>query len=88
MAKNISGPSGMVQLVRDLLAAQQGFLSTEASFEKMNEAARIVTAAQVAYGQALMRANVVLFGLFLQSPAGSETNIRPSEAAHQPDRAA
>ena len=51
----------------------------------MSEAVRIVSAAQVEYGQALMRANSVLFGGFLQPSASAEREVRPSVAAKTPN---
>jgi hypothetical protein len=87
MAENAPDPFGTVKMSQDLLAAQQKFLPSGKLFTQMSEAIRIVSAAQMEYGQALMRAHSVLFGTFLQ-PAGYGRDIRPSEAVHQPDCAA
>jgi hypothetical protein len=83
MSENISDPFGTLKILRDLSTAQQKFLPAGEFFEHIGEAARIVSAAQVEYGQALMRANSLLFGAFLQPSAAGTTEIRPSVAAKQ-----
>jgi len=85
MSENISDPLGTAQISNDFLAAEKRFLSTGRFFENMSEAVRIVSAAQVEYGQALMRANSVLFGGFLQPSASAEREVRPSVAAKTPN---
>jgi hypothetical protein len=85
MSEHISDPLGTAQMANDFLAAEKRVLSTGKFFENLTAAARIVSAAQMAYGQALMRANALLFGAFLPPSAFSRREVRPSVAAKMPD---
>jgi hypothetical protein len=87
MSENISDPFGTVQISKDLFAAQKKFLPAGQFFEHMSEAARIMSAAQMEYGKAMMRANALVFGDFLKPLAVSANDTRPSVAAKAPDPA-
>ncbi len=81
-------PFGVAKISKDLLAAQQKFLPFGKSFEQFSEVAQIISAAQMAYGKELMRANELLFGGFMRASAQADSDIRPSVSAKRPDRAA
>ncbi len=81
MSENLSDPFGTLQISKDLFEAQNKFLPTGALFGHISEAARIVATAQAQYGQALMRANAMLVGAFLQPSSTAERDVRPSVVA-------
>ncbi|GLR66648.1 hypothetical protein GCM10010909_13280 [Acidocella aquatica] len=82
-----TNPFEAFQIPQNLFAAPQNFMPSGKAFEQLNQMARNLAEAQVAYGQALMRANTVfLSALFAQAaPAEAE---RPSEAARKTDERA
>lgn len=88
MADVNTDPFNVAQISKDLLAAQQKFLPFGKSFEQFSEAAKIISAAQVAYGKEIMRANAVLFGKLFQAPGSADSEIRPSVSAKARDYAA
>jgi membrane-bound lytic murein transglycosylase B len=61
-------PFQIFQISKDLLSAEQKFLPSSKIFEQYAEVMRSVTQAQVAYGQALMRANAALLAALLERP--------------------
>jgi len=83
MADNIPDPSEFFQIPKDLLTAQQKFLPSGRFFEQFAEQMRNITQAQIAYSQALMRANAALLATILERPApqAPAKEERPSVAA-------
>jgi hypothetical protein len=69
------------------LPASRASLPPTQMFEQMSEAARIVTQAQMAFGEAMMRANAAMFAAFLPQGNAPAREIGPSEAARQPEYA-
>jgi hypothetical protein len=88
MSEVNTDPFGMAKISKDFFAAQQKFSPLAKSFEQFSEVAQIISAAQMAYGKELMRANQVLFGGFMNGTALADSEIRPSISAKKPERAA
>ena len=65
MTETTSDPLQFFQISKDLLTAQQKFFPSGKFFERFSEVARNAAQAQIAYGQAIMRANAALLGVFL-----------------------
>ncbi len=61
-------PFALFDLSRELLQAQQKLMPSARIFERFSEAARSVSQAQIAYCQALMRAQATLLGAMLERP--------------------
>jgi len=88
MSDKSTDPFEMFQISRDLLTAQQKFLPSGKAFEQLAEYMRNVTQAQIAYNQALMRAQASLMASLMERPLGAvsgKPEERPSAAAHKPD---
>lgn len=82
-------PFEVLNFSKSLLAAQQKLMPSMQSYERFAEAARLIAQAQIAYGQAMMRANSVLLGAVLPpSEAQAAREERPSIAARQAELAA
>lgn len=69
MAANPSDPFEFFQLSKEMIAAQQRFLPSSKLLEQITETMRNLAQAQIAYGQALMRANAALLGAWMERPA-------------------
>ncbi|HUM07726.1 MAG TPA: hypothetical protein VLT37_02490 [Acidocella sp.] len=83
-----SDPFELFQISRNFLSTQQKFLPSGQIFEQLAEYTRNVTQAQIAYNQALMRAQASLFAAMMERPlaaATGKTEERPSSAAHHRD---
>lgn len=85
--KPSTDPFEVFQISKDWLSAQQKFLPSGRIFEQIAETIRNVTQAQIAYNQALMRANAALLAALMERPLESAASKedRPSQAAHRPD---
>ena len=71
MADRIStDPFDILQISKDWITAQQNFLPSGPVYEKVAQAVRDVAQAQIAYNQALARANAALLATLLQRPVG------------------
>ncbi|OYV39232.1 MAG: hypothetical protein B7Z80_07875 [Rhodospirillales bacterium 20-64-7] len=82
-------PFEVFNFSKSMLAAQQKLMPSMHGYERLAEAARLLTQAQIAYGQAVMRANSVLLGAVLAPvEAQADYQQRPSVAARQPELAA
>ena len=89
MTDKLTDPVEFFQFSKNLMAAQEKFLPSGQVFGRLSEATRIITQAQVAYGQALMRANAAMFGAWLDDQSAPPAKeLRPSVAARRPDIAA
>jgi hypothetical protein len=85
--KSPSDPLELLQISRELLAAQQRFLPSAHIYARMAEAMRSIAQANASYLQELTRANAALLAAFLERP-GSTPEETPSEAAHKAEPAA
>jgi hypothetical protein len=83
-----TNPFEAFQISQNLFAAPQNFMPNGKVFEQLNEVARNVAEAQVAYAQALMRANVALLSAMFTQAAPTAEAERPSESARKTDRPA
>ena len=79
-----ANPFEAFQIPQNLFAAPQSFMPDGKVFEQMNQMARNLAEAQIAYGQALMRANTTLLSAMFAQAAPAETE-RPSETARKTD---
>ena len=77
MKNHVSTPGDRSPAVPE---AMQKFLPHEIAFAPLMEAISILTEAQMAYGQALLRANAALFGA-MAGHSMMEQEDRPSVAA-------
>ncbi len=88
MNEKSSDPFELFQISRDMLTNQQKFLPSGKIFEQFAEYVRNVTQAQIAYNQALMRAQASLLAGVMERPlslVSGKREERPSAAAHQRD---
>ncbi len=88
MSEKTTDPFELFQISKEMLSAQQKFMPSGKIFEQMAETLRNVTQAQVAYGQALMRANAALLAALMERPlsmVADQREERPSAAAHRKD---
>jgi hypothetical protein len=69
------------QFPQSLFDGTQKFMPNNRVFEQLNEVARTLAEAQMAYGQALMRANATLLSAMFTQAAPAAEGERPSEAA-------
>lgn len=84
--KPSNDPLELLQISKEMLAAQQRFLPSTHIYAQLAEAVRAVTQANIAYGQALMRANATLLAAIWQRPGGTTAAAdSPAAAAHEPD---
>jgi L-rhamnose isomerase len=84
MTETSSDPFEIFNISKELLTAEQKLLPSGQFFERFVEVARNVTQAQIAYAQALMRANAALLGALLVQPGAAVTQEeRPSVAARE-----
>jgi hypothetical protein len=87
--RRTNDPFEIFQISRDLLSTQQKFLPSSKIFEQFAETIRNVTQAQIAYNQALMRANAALMAALLERPLSSTftemKEERPSVSARRPN---
>jgi methylaspartate ammonia-lyase len=89
MSDKRTDPFEVFQISRELLTAEQRLLPSTRVFEQLAETIRTITQANMAYSQALMRANAALMAALMARPGDpAPDDERPSEAAHRPDRAA
>ena len=80
MTGKSTNPFEAFQLPQNLFDGTQKFMPNARVFEQMNEVARNLADAQIAYGQAVMRANAALLSVMFNQAAPAESE-RPSEAA-------
>jgi hypothetical protein len=85
--KPTADPLDLLQISKEVLAAQQNLMPTGQMYGRVAEAMRNVAQANATYMQELMRANAILLSAFTERRSGG-TDERPSEAAHRPDSAA
>lgn len=90
MSEKSSDPFEFFQISREMLTAEQKFLPSGKIFEQLTEYMRNVTQAQIAYNQALMRAQASLLASIMERPLAAvsgktKAEERPSAAAHQRD---
>ncbi|HQT45634.1 MAG: hypothetical protein B7X08_00190 [Acidocella sp. 20-63-7] len=84
MVETSSDPFEIFQISKELLTAEQKLLPSGLLFERFIEVSRSITQAQMAYMQALMRANAALLGALLDQPGIAVLpEERPSVAAHK-----
>lgn len=80
MTGKSTNPFEAFQLPQSLFDGSQKFAPNARMFEQMNEVARTLAEAQMAYGQAVMRANAALLNAMFNQAVPGESE-RPSEAA-------
>jgi len=61
-------PFELLEMSKDWLSTQQKFLPSGHIYERVAETIRTVTQAQIAYNQALTRANAALLAALLERP--------------------
>ena len=85
--KPSADPLELLQISKEMLAAQQRFLPSTHVYAQVAEAVSAVTQANIAYGQALMRANAILLAAIWQRPLGAEPPASPpaNSPAHPPE---
>ncbi|MGO9817237.1 MAG: hypothetical protein ACLPJJ_13205 [Acidocella sp.] len=86
MTEKSSDPFEFFKISQDMLTAQQKFLPSNKIFEQFTDYVRNVTQAQIAYNQALMRAQAALLAGVMERPltmVSDKVDERPSSAAHQ-----
>jgi hypothetical protein len=83
MSSNAADPFDVYKLSKDLLTAQQKFTPSTLFFGPVMEATRILTNAQLAYWQAVMRANAALYTPMLVHHSAPERPERPSVSARE-----
>ncbi len=57
-----SNPFDAADFTRDIVLAQEKFLSGALAFERLGDMAHLITQAQIAYGRAILSANAAMFG--------------------------
>ena len=98
-ARNPADPLEALQISKELFAAQQNFFPSTRIYTQLADVTRSLTQANMAYAQALMRANAGLLAAFVERPSDAAgdgardgarggAEERPSDAAHRPDNAA
>ncbi len=75
-----TNPFEAFQFPQSLFGGSQKFVPNNKVFEQLNEVARTLAEAQMAYGQALMRANATLLNAMFTQAAPAAEGERPSEA--------
>jgi hypothetical protein len=88
MAEKSSAASfDVFQISKDLLTAQQRYISSGNVYARIAEAMHGVTQANITYVQELMRANAALLAALTERSAAPREEP-PSSAVHHRDRAA
>jgi hypothetical protein len=83
MANPMTGPSALLNLSRDMLAAQQKLLSNGNLLQHVSETAQLISRAQISFGQAIWNANAVMFGAWFTPVLDSHPEEGPSAAARE-----
>jgi methylaspartate ammonia-lyase len=80
MSGKSTNPFELFQLPPNLFATPQKFMPNAKVFEQLNEIARTLAEAQIAYGQALMRANTAMLSAIMSqaAPAAEEKSSKPT----------
>lgn len=81
MSEPSSDPFEFFKISKELLTVEQGYLPSGKFLERFAVIARDLAQAQLAYNQALMRANAALLGAFLGQPVATPVEEQSPSAA-------
>ncbi|WP_298284584.1 hypothetical protein [Acidocella sp.] len=77
MSDQKTDPFEIFQISREFLTAEQRLLPSVQIFEQLAETIRAITQANIAYSQALMRANAAFLATLMARPAGVQAPPAP-----------